>query len=370
MTKAQARAKVIEAWALHYARPLSQRGATDYSLWEAMNAYDLAGATSDEMDSAIEAARQLERDRRVGRRSNPRKSPHYSDISCQIFVSGTFVGYVDGASIEDCFYKAEEMLDLKHSPTPETLRVVQAGIGANLPQMQKRYPGTKSRKENPLKSGYSRATVSANISRETKRGKSQKQAVAMALREARASWRAKHPRGAFPAHLRKANPAAFTDEQLRRLQREYASIHSVDPDSPTFKKVVALLDSLDQTNLKRLADAKVKFLSPLARNRLIRENPEWVQKGGVHIDIGSDNKGRTRVNPKRKKVSSKKRGTMALVRHNPVANEYWLFLRTARGNVKIGERPTMELAKRAAQSIANATGMSVAIQRASPKKRA
>jgi hypothetical protein len=86
---------------------------------------------------------------------------------------------------------------------------------------------------NPIKRGYSRSTISANISREMQRGKSQPQAVAIALKTAREAWRAKHPSGRFPAHLRKTNP-------------------------------------------------------------------EWVQRGGVHIDIGSDNKGRTKVNPKRK----------------------------------------------------------------------
>lgn len=43
----------------------------------------------------------------------------------------------------------------------------------------------------PLKQGYSRKTVSSNIKREMKAGKSQKQAVAIALNVARKAKRRK-----------------------------------------------------------------------------------------------------------------------------------------------------------------------------------
>jgi hypothetical protein len=60
----------------------------------------------------------------------------------------------------------------------------------------------------PLRSGYSRATVGANIAAEMDAGRKQSQAVAMALRSARKFYRARHPVGAYPAHLknRKSNP--------------------------------------------------------------------------------------------------------------------------------------------------------------------
>ena len=76
-------------------------------------------------------------------------------------------------------------------------------------------------------------------------------------------------------------------------------------------------------------------------------------------------------NPKTKKKSEtmnivraapkkKKRAT----RTNPeVKGAYWLYLRTASGWMKLTERPTKELALRAAQQIANRTGLQVKITR-------
>jgi len=53
----------------------------------------------------------------------------------------------------------------------------------------------------PLKNGYSKATVSANIAQLRRENKSESQAVAIALKLGRESWRKKHPTGAYPAHL-------------------------------------------------------------------------------------------------------------------------------------------------------------------------
>lgn len=61
-----------------------------------------------------------------------------------------------------------------------------------------------ARKSNPLKRGYSRKTVSDNIGTLVREGRSQAQAAAIALKEGRAAWRVKHPRGPFPEHLQTA----------------------------------------------------------------------------------------------------------------------------------------------------------------------
>jgi hypothetical protein len=64
-----------------------------------------------------------------------------------------------------------------------------------------------TRKKNPLKAGYSRATVSHNIALEMDNGRKQRQAVAMALRSARASFKKRYPGKRLPAHLHyKTNP--------------------------------------------------------------------------------------------------------------------------------------------------------------------
>lgn len=69
------------------------------------------------------------------------------------------------------------------------------------------------RKSNPLKNGYSAATVSDNIAKLRREGYPAARASAAALRSARNAWRVKHPKGAYPDHLktkRKRNPGPPT----------------------------------------------------------------------------------------------------------------------------------------------------------------
>lgn len=62
---------------------------------------------------------------------------------------------------------------------------------------------------NPIKAGYSKATVSANIEKLMHEGRKQKQAIAIAIHSARQHYRKKYPRGAYPHWLAKmvSNPA-------------------------------------------------------------------------------------------------------------------------------------------------------------------
>ncbi len=68
----------------------------------------------------------------------------------------------------------------------------------------------------PLKPGYSRATVNANIATMIREGKPERQAVAAALNTARAQYLKKHPGGFPPWHLRTAAEKARTGPAARQ----------------------------------------------------------------------------------------------------------------------------------------------------------
>ena len=56
--------------------------------------------------------------------------------------------------------------------------------------------------------------------------------------------------------------------QVDMLRDGFAKISRIDPCSETYVKLIALLDSLNQPALRQLADAKIKFVSLLALNRV------------------------------------------------------------------------------------------------------
>ena len=62
----------------------------------------------------------------------------------------------------------------------------------------------------------------------------------------------------------------FTKRQLATMQAQYGRIKTIDPDSPTYQRLIDMLDSLNQAQLKQLSDARIPFLGSLARNRLKR----------------------------------------------------------------------------------------------------
>jgi len=63
------------------------------------------------------------------------------------------------------------------------------------------FQGKRIKLNNPLRKGYSVATVKANVADMLKAGHPEPQAVAAALAGARAAYRARHKTGGFPAHL-------------------------------------------------------------------------------------------------------------------------------------------------------------------------
>jgi hypothetical protein len=57
-------------------------------------------------------------------------------------------------------------------------------------------------------------------------------------------------------------------QMIEALRSEYAKINTIDPSGPSYRTLVVLLDKLPQDNLKQLAEANIKFVSSLARNRV------------------------------------------------------------------------------------------------------
>jgi len=77
-------------------------------------------------------------------------------------------------------------------------------------------------------------------------------------------------RGAAAAHqegVEAASRGQFTASQIEQLKAGYAGIKTVDPSQPTYGKLTALLDRATPEQLKQLAGAGIKFVSPLASNR-------------------------------------------------------------------------------------------------------
>ena len=67
---------------------------------------------------------------------------------------------------------------------------------------------------NPVKAGYSIPTVQQNARKLMDEGRTQKEAVAIALKSARLSYRKAHPKGPFPERLKK--PSAPCNQPKRK----------------------------------------------------------------------------------------------------------------------------------------------------------
>jgi hypothetical protein len=66
----------------------------------------------------------------------------------------------------------------------------------------------------------------------------------------------------------KLKEGKFSKEQLNLLKLGYGSLNKLDPSSPTYKKFIKFLEKLPKDELKQLANADIKFVSMLAKNRI------------------------------------------------------------------------------------------------------
>lgn len=60
----------------------------------------------------------------------------------------------------------------------------------------------------------------------------------------------------------------FTPAKLAKLKAKYAEIDRVNPSSPSFKKMKALMAKMSPEMLQQIVDAKVKFLQHVAHDLL------------------------------------------------------------------------------------------------------
>ena len=62
--------------------------------------------------------------------------------------------------------------------------------------------------------------------------------------------------------------STLEEATVEELRAAYSSINGIDPESPAYTKLTNLLDKMDQKTLKTIVDAKIKFVSSLALNRI------------------------------------------------------------------------------------------------------
>lgn len=60
----------------------------------------------------------------------------------------------------------------------------------------------------------------------------------------------------------------MNQKQLSTLRSHYATINSIDPCGQTYIDLIKSLDAMSIGMLRTLADARIKFISPLAINRV------------------------------------------------------------------------------------------------------
>jgi len=67
--------------------------------------------------------------------------------------------------------------------------------------------------------------------------------------------------------INKFSTGKFSDKQIAELKKKMAGVNKIDPASADYKRMVALLNSLDIDKLEQLAGAKIKFISRMALMR-------------------------------------------------------------------------------------------------------
>ena len=62
----------------------------------------------------------------------------------------------------------------------------------------------------------------------------------------------------------------LTPQQIKTLQDAYGAVKTMDPSGGTYDNLCKFLDACEDGKLVALADAKIKWVSTLANNRIIK----------------------------------------------------------------------------------------------------
>lgn len=70
---------------------------------------------------------------------------------------------------------------------------------------------------------------------------------------------------------------------IKELRAAFGNLNTIDPSTPQYKRIIVLLNLLSQSQLKMIADADIKFISALARNRIKQPTKLQVEKADTDI---------------------------------------------------------------------------------------
>jgi len=156
----------------------------------------------------------------------------------------------------------------------------------------------RAAKSNPLKTGHSRETISANISRLRAEGKPPSVAVAASLRSARAAYRKKHPTGKFPAYLQPPKQGKAAPKRKATTKRKA---------NPSSSGVIAIARNAYPSAASYIDAAERRIVERLAKQgrMVITKRGKWRGKTELYAKLTASEARTqgaptTRANPKRK----------------------------------------------------------------------
>ena len=78
-----------------------------------------------------------------------------------------------------------------------------------------------------------------------------------------------------------AEGSGFSRDMIQRLRKEWGKLTTANPDSPIYKKLEALIGTLDVSRLRQLASANIKFVSLLAKIQMSKLKRKMTVGGGT-----------------------------------------------------------------------------------------